>query len=75
MMAVRGPGPVRVNNNPEPVNGAPGLAGSSTDQYEPGLAVDQTTGKLGVCFYDRRRDPKNFRIDRECAKSANQGIS
>jgi hypothetical protein len=68
-------GPVRVNNNPEPVNGAPGVPGSSTDQYEPGLAVDQTSGKLGVCFYDRRRDPKNFRIDRECAKSTNQGAT
>jgi hypothetical protein len=62
--------PVRVNNNPE----FPFAASSPrTDQYEPGLAVDQTNGKLGLCFYDRRRDPKNFRIDRECAKSTNQG--
>jgi hypothetical protein len=65
--------PVRVNNNPEPL--IFGTPGSSTDQYEPGLAVDQTSGKLGVCFYDRRRDPKNFRIDRECAKSTNQGAT
>jgi hypothetical protein len=62
--------PVRVNNNPEfPFSSS----ASQTDQYEPGLAVDQTNGKLGLCFYDRRRDPKNFRIDRECAKSTNQG--
>jgi len=62
--------PIRVNNNPE----FPFAASSPrTDQYEPGLAVDQTNGKLGLCFYDRRRDPKNFRIDRECAKSTNQG--
>jgi hypothetical protein len=61
--------PVRVNNNPE----FPFASSAPTDQYEPGLAVDQTNGKLGLCFYDRRRDPKNFRIDRECAKSTNQG--
>jgi hypothetical protein len=65
--------PARVNNNPEPL--IVGSPGSSTDQYEPGLAVDQTSGKLGVCFYDRRRDPNNFRIDRECAKSTNQGAT
>ena len=59
----------QVNNNPSSVR----VLGPRTDQYEPGLAVDQTNGKLGLCFYDRRRDPKNFRIDRECAKSTNQG--
>ena len=56
-------------------SGGPALCSIHAAEDEPGLAVDQTTGKLGVCFYDRRRDPKNFRIDRECAKSANQGIS
>lgn len=59
--------PVRVNNNPEPLS-----SGLGTDQYQPGIAVDKT-GKIGICFYDRRRDPKNFLIDRECAFSTNAG--
>lgn len=61
--------PVRVNNNPEPLS-----SGLGTDQYQPGIAVDKT-GKVGVCFYDRRRDPNNFLIDRECAFSKNVGTS
>jgi hypothetical protein len=50
--------PVRVNDTIEPPRG-PG-----TDQYQPGVAVDHTTGAVGVCFYDRRNDPQNFLIDR-----------
>jgi hypothetical protein len=61
--------PVRVNNNPEPLS-----SGLGTDQYSPGIAVDKT-GKVGVCFYDRRLDPNNFLIDRECAFSKNAGTS
>ncbi|MBI2883747.1 MAG: exo-alpha-sialidase [Candidatus Methylomirabilis oxyfera] len=61
--------PVRVNNNPEPLS-----SGLGTDQYQPGVAVDKV-GKVGVCFYDRRRDPNNFFIDRECAFSKDAGTS
>jgi hypothetical protein len=61
--------PVRVNNNPEPLS-----SGLGTDQYQPGIAVDKA-GKIGVCFYDRRRDPSNFLIDWECATSKDAGIS
>lgn len=61
--------PVRVNNNPEPLS-----SGLGTDQYSPGIAVDKT-GKVGICFYDRRLDPNNFFIDRECAFSKNAGTS
>lgn len=61
--------PVRVNDNPDPV--PPGFG---TDQYQPGIAVDKT-GMVGVCFYDRRKDPANFRIDRFCAKSKDAGAS
>ncbi|CBE67408.1 MAG: exo-alpha-sialidase [Candidatus Methylomirabilis oxygeniifera] len=61
--------PVRVNNNPEPLS-----SGLGTDQYQPGIAVDKA-GKIGVCFYDRRRDPSNFLIDWECASSKDAGIS
>jgi hypothetical protein len=28
-----------------------------------------------IGFYDRRRDPNNFRIDRECAKSTDSATS
>ncbi|HWR21725.1 MAG TPA: sialidase family protein [Verrucomicrobiae bacterium] len=61
--------PVRINNNPEPLS-----SGLGTDQYQPGIAVDKA-GKIGVCFYDRRRDPGNFLIDWECATSKDAGIS
>jgi hypothetical protein len=54
--------PKRVNNNREG-SGAP-----LTDQFEPALATD-ASGRIAVCFYDRRRNPKNFRIDRYCASS------
>lgn len=61
--------PVRANSNPEPLS-----SGLGTDQYQPGIAVDKA-GKVGVCFYDRRLDPGNFLIDRECASSKDAGIS
>jgi hypothetical protein len=61
--------PVRVNNKVKPPKG------SGTDQYQPGIAVDNSTGRVGVCFYDRRRDSLNFLIDRFCAGSTNAGAS
>lgn len=60
--------PVRVNNDPEG-NGSP-----YTDQFEPALATDKT-GRLAVCFYDRRLDPNNFLIDRYCASSRDDGMT
>jgi hypothetical protein len=56
--------PVRVNNNLE------GGAAPLTDQFEPALASD-SSGRIAICFYDRRRDAANFRIDRFCASSHN----
>jgi hypothetical protein len=56
--------PVRVNHNPEG-GGAP-----LTDQFEPALAAD-ISGRIAICFYDRRNDPANFLIDRYCASSHN----
>ncbi len=44
------------------------------DHYLPGVAVD-SNGSVGICFYDRRRDPQNFLIDRECALSTNAGAT
>ncbi|HKV56535.1 MAG TPA: sialidase family protein [Candidatus Binataceae bacterium] len=58
--------PMRVNNNGETASFAP------TDQYEPAVASDKS-GRVAVCFYDRRRDPRNFLIDRECASSKTGG--
>jgi hypothetical protein len=60
--------PGRVNDNPK------SAAGALNDQFEPAIGADQE-GDLAVCFYDRRRDPNNFRIDRECAKSTNGGAT
>jgi hypothetical protein len=54
--------PVRVNNNSE------GAGAPLTDQFEPALAAD-LRGRIVICFYDRRNDPSNFRIDRYCASS------
>ena len=61
--------PTRVNDNYEPRP-----SGGGTDQYQPGIAVDRR-GKVGVCFYDRRRDSNNFLIDRTCAKSKDGGVT
>jgi hypothetical protein len=62
--------PVRVNNNSEPTGSTP----AGKDQFFPGIAVDKT-GKLAVCFYDRRNDPNNMLMDRYCATSGNNGSS
>ena len=56
--------PVKVNND---VGAAAG-----SDHYMPGVAVSHS-GSVGVCWYDRRRDPDNFLIDRECAVSRDRG--
>jgi hypothetical protein len=56
---------VRVNNNVED-----GTTHPFTDQFHPTVASDMT-GKIGVCFYDRRNDPLNFLIGRTCAVSIN----
>jgi hypothetical protein len=58
--------PFRVNNNPE------GGAQPLTDQYKPSIGSDKT-GRIAICFYDRRRDLNNFLSDRYCAASTNGG--
>jgi hypothetical protein len=60
--------PTRINNNPE------GGSIPPSDQFKPAIATDRT-GCIGICFYDRRRDPNNFLIDRYCAASTNGGGS
>jgi hypothetical protein len=61
--------PVRVNTNREP---SPN--GQATDQFMPAIAVD-STGKLGACWYDRRLDSLNYRVDRFCGVSSDAGAS
>jgi hypothetical protein len=56
--------PTRVNSNLE------GGSAPLTDQFEPAVASDRT-GRIAICFYDRRNDSNNFRIDRYCASSRN----
>jgi hypothetical protein len=36
------------------------------------VATDKN-GRIAVCWYDRRRDPNNFLIDRECGSSTDGG--
>lgn len=60
--------PLRVNTNTE------GGTTPFSDQFEPALGTDKA-GRIAVCFYDRRRDPNNFLIDRYCASSTNGGTS
>jgi hypothetical protein len=60
--------PVRVNTNPE------GGQSHYSDQFEPAIATDKT-GRIGICYYDRHRDPNNFLIDRTCSSSTNGGSS
>jgi len=59
--------PVRVNSNALPLSN-----GFGTDAYQPSVAVDGT-GKVGVCFYDRRADSLNYKVNRSCATSTNGG--
>ena len=57
--------PVKVNNNPA----------SHTDHFQPAVSSDNS-GRVAVCFYDRRNDvTNNFLIDRYCARSTNGGVS
>jgi hypothetical protein len=52
----------------------PSFAGIGRDQFMPGVAVD-TTGKVAVCYYDRRNDPNNIAVDRFCSVSADHASS
>jgi Neuraminidase (sialidase) len=47
-------------------------AANRIDHYLPGIAISQD-GLIAACWYDRRRDPQNFLIDRECATSRDGG--
>jgi hypothetical protein len=46
--------------------------GVGRDQFLPSVAVDKD-GEVAVCYYDRRNDRANLRVDRYCSVSENQG--
>jgi hypothetical protein len=46
--------------------------GIGRDQFLPGVAVDKD-GEVAVCYYDRRNDSADLRVDRFCSTSSNQG--
>lgn len=48
--------------------------GVGRDQFLPGIAMDKD-GDVAVCYYDRRNDPADLRVDRFCSISSNQGRS
>jgi hypothetical protein len=56
--------------SPTPVD----FSGVGRDQFLPGVAVDRD-GEVAVCYYDRRNDRANLRIDRYCSVSGNEGKS
>jgi len=60
--------PRKVNSDIQP------RVGYGHDHYQPGVAVDPT-GKVAVCWYDRRNDPKNNNIQRYCGESTNGGFT
>ena len=54
---------VQVNSDRQPVRGREGH-----DHFQPAVAVDPT-GRVAICWYDRRNDPQNLNIERFCAES------
>jgi hypothetical protein len=58
--------PVRVNNDP---------VGNGKSQFLPRIALDQTTGYIGVSFYDCRNSVSNNTAELWAAVSTNGGAS
>ncbi len=52
----------------------PVAADANTDQFMPSVALD-STGKLAVCYSDRRNDPQNDAIDHYCSVSQDGGAN
>jgi hypothetical protein len=52
---------VRVNNDPTALPN-----GSGIDHFQPAVSVDNL-GNVGVCWYDRRNDPMNYKVGRFCS--------
>ena len=54
--------PTKVNSDTQP------RIGYGHDHYQPGIAVD-STGKIAVCWYDRRADVQDWTYQRYCGES------
>ena len=50
------------------------FTGAGRDQFMAGLSVD-SSGKLAVCYSDRRNDPANNQVDHYCSLSTDQGTT
>jgi hypothetical protein len=61
--------PVRVDSGP-----LESSAGFGIDRFQPGAAVD-STGAVGVCWYDRRDDALNYQVSRYCGVSMDYGAA
>ena len=44
------------------------------DHFQPAIAVDRT-GKVAVCWKDRRNDPEDYQYERFCAESRDSGAT
>jgi hypothetical protein len=55
---------IQVNSDGQP------KVGGGHDHFQPGIATD-ATGRVAICWYDRRNDPQNLLIERFCAGSGN----
>jgi hypothetical protein len=53
---------IQVNSDRQP------KFGGGHDHFQPAVAVDPT-GRVAICWYDRRNDPQNLNIERFCAES------
>ena len=58
-----------------PTNLSQGLVASGRAQFEPSVAVDQTTGSVVVTYYDGRYDAARSRVAYTIASSIDGGVS
>jgi hypothetical protein len=63
----------RLGDHPRQVNPPDGRFPS--DQFWPAAAVDQSTGRLWICFYDTRGDPTRIHAVYTCTTSPDAGNS
>ena len=70
--------PTQVNDDRAAVDGySASVAGSPLGraQYEPQIAVDQSTGSVVLSYLDARHDPSNARVDTTIAASSDGGAT
>ncbi|HLN29945.1 MAG TPA: proprotein convertase P-domain-containing protein [Gemmataceae bacterium] len=66
--------PVTVNNDDAQTDGFSGASPiSGRPQFDPAIAVDNTTGTVVITFYDARNDPSSARVAQYIATSIDGG--